>query len=80
MDRGTEVSPDAHTAAAEFLEAVFSILSSLNSLPRALTRALEGYLDQRHLWEHFYNLAGAAMQEFFHALSYICLDFKRTQF
>ncbi|XP_059406133.1 uncharacterized protein KIAA0825 homolog [Carassius carassius] len=63
VDRGTEVSPDAHTAAAEFLEAVFSILSSLNSLPRALTRALEGYLDQRHLWEHFYNLADSRLPE-----------------
>uniref|UniRef100_A0A671KD88 KIAA0825 n=1 Tax=Sinocyclocheilus anshuiensis TaxID=1608454 RepID=A0A671KD88_9TELE len=63
VDGGTEVSPDAHTAAAEFLEAVFSILSSLNSLPRALTRVLEGYLDQRHLWEHFYNLADSSKEE-----------------
>ncbi|KAL1274734.1 hypothetical protein QQF64_027548, partial [Cirrhinus molitorella] len=63
VDRGTEVSPDTQTAAAEFLEAVFSILSSLNSLPRALTRALEGYLDRRHLWEHFYNLADSSKEE-----------------
>ncbi|RXN21214.1 putative protein KIAA0825-like [Labeo rohita] len=63
VDGGTEVSPDTQTAAGEFLEAVFSILSSLNSLPRALTRALEGYLDRRHLWEHFYNLADSSKEE-----------------
>ncbi|XP_043096745.1 uncharacterized protein KIAA0825 homolog isoform X2 [Puntigrus tetrazona] len=63
VDRETEVSHEAHTAAAEFLEAVFSILSCLNSLPRALTRALEGYLDQRRLWEHFYNLADSSKEE-----------------
>lgn len=59
VDGGIEVSPDTQTAAAEFLEAVFAILSSLNYVPRALSRALEGYLDRRHLWEHFYNLTGA---------------------
>ncbi|XP_016093785.1 uncharacterized protein KIAA0825 isoform X1 [Sinocyclocheilus grahami] len=63
MDRGTEVSPDIYTATEEFLEAVFSVLSSLNYLPRVLTRALEGYLDQRHLWEHFYNLADSSKEE-----------------
>ncbi|XP_073696093.1 uncharacterized protein KIAA0825 homolog [Garra rufa] len=63
VDGGTEVSPDTQTAAAEFSEAVFSILSSLNSLPKALTRALEGYLDRRHLWEHFYNLADSSKEE-----------------
>uniref|UniRef100_A0A9J7WVJ0 KIAA0825 n=1 Tax=Cyprinus carpio carpio TaxID=630221 RepID=A0A9J7WVJ0_CYPCA len=63
VERGTEVSPDIHTAAAEFLEAVFSVLSSLNYLPGALTQALEGYLDQRHLWEHFYNFADSSKDE-----------------
>ncbi|XP_048045124.1 uncharacterized protein KIAA0825 homolog [Megalobrama amblycephala] len=63
VDRGIEVSPDTQTAAAEFLEAVFAILSSLNYFPRALSRALEGYLDRKHLWEHFYNLTDSSKEE-----------------
>ncbi|KAK7164992.1 hypothetical protein R3I94_003391 [Phoxinus phoxinus] len=63
VDRGIDVSPDTQTAAAEFLEAVFATLSSLNYVPRALSRALEGYLDRRHLWEHFYNLTDSSKDE-----------------
>lgn len=58
LDSENKVSLEAQKAAAEFVEAVFYILSSLNNVPRALTLALEGYLDRRHLWDHFYNLAG----------------------
>ncbi|KAI4876814.1 hypothetical protein NFI96_033601, partial [Prochilodus magdalenae] len=60
LDSEAEVSLGAQKAAAEFMEAVFSILSSLNNVPRALALALEGYLDRRHLWDHFYSLADTA--------------------
>ncbi|MCJ8746813.1 hypothetical protein PDJAM_G00146070 [Pangasius djambal] len=57
LDSKVEVSPEAQEAAAEFVEAIFAILSSLNSVPRALALVLEGYLDRRHLWDHFCSLA-----------------------
>ncbi|XP_017546621.2 uncharacterized protein KIAA0825 homolog isoform X3 [Pygocentrus nattereri] len=62
LDCEAEVSLEAQKAAAEFVEAVFTILSSLNNVPRALALALEGYLDRRHLWDHFYNLADKARE------------------
>lgn len=58
VDSKVEVSPEAQEAAAEFVEAIFAILSSLNNVPRALALVLEGYLDRRHLWDHFCSLAG----------------------
>ncbi|XP_026787076.3 uncharacterized protein KIAA0825 homolog isoform X1 [Pangasianodon hypophthalmus] len=57
LDSKVEVSPEAQEAAAEFVEAIFAILSSLNNVPRALALVLEGYLDRRHLWDHFCSLA-----------------------
>ncbi|XP_072520951.1 uncharacterized protein KIAA0825 homolog isoform X2 [Salminus brasiliensis] len=62
LDSEAEVSLKAQQAAAEFVEAIFSILSSLNNVPRALALALEGYLDRRHLWDHFYSLADTAKE------------------
>ncbi|KAG9261881.1 hypothetical protein AMEX_G25492 [Astyanax mexicanus] len=62
LDSEAEVSLEAQQAAAEFVEAIFSILSSLNNVPRALALALEGYLDRRHLWDHFYSLADTAKE------------------
>lgn len=58
LDSKVEVSPEAQEAAAEFVGAIFAILSSLNNVPKALALVLEGYLDRRHLWDHFCNLAG----------------------
>ncbi|TRY62485.1 hypothetical protein DNTS_026134 [Danionella cerebrum] len=59
----TDEPPDPLSAGDEFLEAVFAILSSINSHPRALFQALESYLDRRHLWEHFYSLADSSKEE-----------------
>ncbi|KAI5613259.1 hypothetical protein C0J50_11619 [Silurus asotus] len=63
LDSKVEVSPEAQEAAAEFVEAIFAILSSLNNVPRALVLVLEGYLDRRHLWDHFCSLADPAEGE-----------------
>ncbi|KAK1792179.1 hypothetical protein P4O66_012136, partial [Electrophorus voltai] len=57
LDGEVEVSPEAQQAADEFVEAVFAILSSLNSVPRALALVLEDYLDRTHQWERFHSLA-----------------------
>ncbi|XP_056314448.1 uncharacterized protein KIAA0825 homolog [Danio aesculapii] len=83
VDGETAESPNTPMAAAEeFLEAVFAILSSLNHFPRALTRALEGYLDRRHLWEHFYNLADTSKEDpalFKYIKSIICESTSKLQ-
>ncbi|XP_053509961.1 uncharacterized protein KIAA0825 homolog isoform X2 [Ictalurus furcatus] len=63
LDSKVEVSLEAQEAAAEFVEAIFAILSSLNNVPRALALVLEGYLDRRHLWDHFCSLADSAKVE-----------------
>lgn len=63
MDSEVEVSLEAREAAAEFVEAIFAVLSSLNNVPRALALVLEDYLDRRHLWDHFYSLAGIKKKE-----------------
>ncbi|KAF7687307.1 uncharacterized protein KIAA0825 homolog [Silurus meridionalis] len=63
LDSKVEVSPEAQEASAEFVEAIFAILSSLNNVPRALVLVLEGYLDRRHLWDHFCSLADPAEGE-----------------
>ncbi|XP_060740365.1 uncharacterized protein KIAA0825 homolog [Tachysurus vachellii] len=63
LDSKVEVSPEAQEAAAEFVEAIFAVLSSLNNIPRALARVLEGYLERRHLWDHFCSLADSAKVE-----------------
>ncbi|XP_035386115.1 uncharacterized protein KIAA0825 homolog isoform X2 [Electrophorus electricus] len=57
LDGEVEVSPEAQQAADEFVEAVFAVLSSLNSVPRALALVLEDYLDRTHQWERFHSLA-----------------------
>lgn len=63
LDSKVEVSPEAQEAAAEFVEAIFAVLSSLNNIPRALARVLEGYLERSHLWDHFCSLAGKKKKE-----------------
>ncbi|XP_062873932.1 uncharacterized protein KIAA0825 homolog [Trichomycterus rosablanca] len=63
VDSGVEVSPEDQNAGAEFVEAIFTVLSSLNNFPRALTLVLEDYLDKKHLWDHFYSLADVTEEE-----------------
>ncbi|XP_076852059.1 uncharacterized protein KIAA0825 homolog [Brachyhypopomus gauderio] len=63
LDSEAAVSPEARQAADKFVEAVFSVLSSLNSVPRALALVLEDYLDRRHLWEFFCSLAELSVAE-----------------
>ncbi|KPP78012.1 hypothetical protein Z043_102516, partial [Scleropages formosus] len=45
-----------HTDGDAFMEAVFSVLTTLNNIPRALALVLETYFDKRHLWDHLYSM------------------------
>ncbi|XP_030620556.1 uncharacterized protein KIAA0825 homolog [Chanos chanos] len=62
-DSEVEVTPEQKKAADGFMEAVFTVLASLNPVPKALTLALEEYMDSRHLWDHLYNLADSGRSE-----------------
>ncbi|XP_056150158.1 uncharacterized protein KIAA0825 homolog [Lampris incognitus] len=57
VDSSLEVSPKNSKAGDDFMVVLFSLLCSLNDVPKALTQALEPYLDRRHIWEHLYMLA-----------------------
>lgn len=37
---------------------LFNLFSCLNNVPKALTQALQPYLERAHIWEHLYTLAG----------------------
>ncbi|KAJ8380551.1 hypothetical protein SKAU_G00013290 [Synaphobranchus kaupii] len=56
-DDGAEDSAEIWRDEDAFLEAVFSVLSTLNCVPKALALVFEGYFDKRHLWDRLYNLA-----------------------
>ncbi|XP_028312858.1 uncharacterized protein KIAA0825 homolog isoform X3 [Gouania willdenowi] len=54
-----ETSTESSKAGDDFICALFNILSSLNTVPKALTHALQSYLEKAHVWEHLYTLADA---------------------
>ncbi|KAM6965419.1 uncharacterized protein KIAA0825 homolog [Aplochiton taeniatus] len=56
-DSELNVPPENKMAGDEFIGALFTVLVSLNHVPKALTHALAPYLDAQHVWEHFYHLA-----------------------
>ncbi|KAJ8414941.1 hypothetical protein AAFF_G00024640 [Aldrovandia affinis] len=62
-DDGAEDPLENHQDGDAFVEAVFSVLSTLNYFPKALALVLEGYFDKRHLWDHLYNLADSGQAE-----------------
>ncbi|XP_028269180.1 uncharacterized protein KIAA0825 homolog isoform X2 [Parambassis ranga] len=44
-------------AGDDFIVALFNLFSCLNNVPKALTQALQPYLERANIWEHLYNLA-----------------------
>ncbi|KAJ3603760.1 hypothetical protein NHX12_028501 [Muraenolepis orangiensis] len=52
----SEVSPEDSEAGSDFVAALFNLLSAVSGVPRALTQALEPYLDGARVWEHLYAL------------------------
>ncbi|XP_026200084.1 uncharacterized protein KIAA0825 homolog isoform X2 [Anabas testudineus] len=53
----SEVSAESCKAGDDFIVTLFNLLSCLNNVPKALTQALQPYLESAHLWEHLYTLA-----------------------
>uniref|UniRef100_A0A3B5MMB4 Uncharacterized protein n=1 Tax=Xiphophorus couchianus TaxID=32473 RepID=A0A3B5MMB4_9TELE len=45
-------------AGDDFIVALFNLFSCLNNVPKALTQALQPYLERAHIWKYLYTLAG----------------------
>ncbi|XP_034025938.1 uncharacterized protein KIAA0825 homolog isoform X2 [Thalassophryne amazonica] len=52
-----EMSTELLKGDDDFIIALFNVFSHLNSVPKALTEALQPYLDSAHVWQHFYTLS-----------------------
>lgn len=51
------MSTENHKAGDDFMVSLFNLFSYLNNVPKALTWALQPYLERSHIWEHLYTLA-----------------------
>uniref|UniRef100_A0A3P9ND18 Uncharacterized protein n=1 Tax=Poecilia reticulata TaxID=8081 RepID=A0A3P9ND18_POERE len=45
-------------AGDDFIVSLFNLFSCLNNVPKALTQALQPYLEKAHIWKYLYKLAG----------------------
>uniref|UniRef100_A0A3Q0RER4 Uncharacterized protein n=1 Tax=Amphilophus citrinellus TaxID=61819 RepID=A0A3Q0RER4_AMPCI len=52
---------------------LFNLFSYLNNVPKALTQALQPYLERSHIWEHLYTLAGKVTTS-------VCVMFRNSLF
>ncbi|XP_076010214.1 uncharacterized protein KIAA0825 homolog isoform X2 [Genypterus blacodes] len=52
-----EISAESVKAGDDFIVALFDLLSILNAAPKALTQALQPYLEGTQVWERLYTLA-----------------------
>ncbi|RVE68322.1 hypothetical protein OJAV_G00090880 [Oryzias javanicus] len=52
-----QATTENHKAGDDFIMALFQLFSCLNTVPKALTQALEPYLERAHIWEHLYSVA-----------------------
>lgn len=53
-----KVSTDGCKAGDDFIVSLFNLFSCLNNAPKALTQALQPYMERAHIWEHLYTLTG----------------------
>ncbi|KAG5841074.1 hypothetical protein ANANG_G00195730 [Anguilla anguilla] len=60
---GAEDSAEIGRDGDAFLEAAFSVLSTLNCVPKALALAFESYFDERRLWDRLYDLPDPGQAE-----------------
>ncbi|KAM6930280.1 uncharacterized protein KIAA0825 homolog [Xenentodon cancila] len=56
QESGVEMPTENCKGGDDFIVALFSLFSCLNKIPKALTQALQPYLERAHLWEHLYTL------------------------
>ncbi|XP_073322833.1 uncharacterized protein KIAA0825 homolog [Pagrus major] len=52
-----EMSTESCKAGDDFIVALFNLFSCLNNVPKALTQALQPYLERAQIWEHLYTMA-----------------------
>ncbi|XP_040898479.1 uncharacterized protein KIAA0825 homolog [Toxotes jaculatrix] len=57
QESALEMSTESCQAGDDFIVSLFNLFSCLNTVPKALTQALQPYLDGAHIWEHLYSLA-----------------------
>lgn len=58
QENSSEMSTKSCKAGDDFMMSLFNLFSCLNNVPKALTQALQPYLERAHIWEHLYTLAG----------------------
>ncbi|KAM8760635.1 uncharacterized protein KIAA0825 homolog isoform 2-T2 [Acanthopagrus schlegelii] len=57
QESSLEMSAVSCKAGDDFIVALFNLFSCLNNVPKALTQALQPYLERAQIWEHLYTLA-----------------------
>ncbi|XP_040010197.1 uncharacterized protein KIAA0825 homolog isoform X2 [Xiphias gladius] len=57
QESALEVSTESCQAGDDFIVTLFNLLSCMNTVPKALTQALQPYLERAHIWEHLFTLA-----------------------
>uniref|UniRef100_A0A1A7WWN9 KIAA0825 n=1 Tax=Iconisemion striatum TaxID=60296 RepID=A0A1A7WWN9_9TELE len=57
QESGSEMSTENCKAGDNFIVALFNLFLCLNNVPKALTQALQPYLERAHVWQHVYSLA-----------------------
>ncbi|XP_035496073.2 uncharacterized protein KIAA0825 homolog isoform X5 [Scophthalmus maximus] len=61
QESALEMSTESCQAGDNFIVTLFNLFNCLNNVPRALTQALQPYLERAHLWEHLYTLADTTL-------------------
>ncbi|GLD66872.1 uncharacterized protein AKAME5_001824500 [Lates japonicus] len=57
QESASEMSTESCKAGDDFIVTLFNLFSCLNTVPKALTQALQPYLEKAQIWEHLYTLA-----------------------
>ncbi|XP_063346069.1 uncharacterized protein KIAA0825 homolog isoform X2 [Pelmatolapia mariae] len=57
QENSSEMSTESCKEGDDFMMSLFNLFSCLNNVPKALTLALQPYLERAHIWEHLYTLA-----------------------
>ncbi|XP_023256729.1 uncharacterized protein KIAA0825 homolog [Seriola lalandi dorsalis] len=57
QESALEMSSESCHAGDDFIVTLFNLFSCLNTVPKALTQALQPYLERAHIWDHLYTLA-----------------------
>ncbi|XP_067376812.1 uncharacterized protein KIAA0825 homolog isoform X1 [Channa argus] len=59
QESGLEMAKESCKAGNDLIVALFNLFNCLNDVPKALTQALQPYLERAQIWKHLYTLADA---------------------